>query len=207
MSVTTQLASTLEALTAPALIAYYPPPAPLAGVLQKPSTDPSVYRDDPNYIKLLNEQMYWKYAVDVPNRYTADRFAFACKQWEQAGKSIFLPLPPAYVVFDVNAFDQWWAQYVAKLGDAPPLFFIKPAALPAPPQILSPSDVLPPVPAIDGPIGAGVPFNPGVFTPSAADHYPDGYMYVGPTGMYVKHVFNNAFSVPPVRVVWVQPTF
>jgi hypothetical protein len=199
------LTSTLQALTATQLIEYYPPPAPLGAPLQQPSTDPAVYRDDPNYIKLLNEQMYWKYAVDVPNRYTADRFNFACKQWEMAGKLIFLPLPPAYVTFDVNAFDQWWAQYVAKMGEAPPLFFIKPATLPPPPVILAAGAPPPPPAATDGPIGAAVPFNPGVFRSAGAlaDRFPDGYLYAGLTGVYQKHVYADPFEACGVRIIWI----
>src|SRR5690349_9529482 len=163
MSNAAVLTSTLQALTAQQLIDYYPPPAPLSTVLQQPSTDPAVYRDNPDYIKFLNEQAYWRYAVDVPNRYAADRFSFACKQWEMGtrdpngqsqGKFPFLPTPPAYVVFDVDAFNQWWAQYSAKWGDAPPMYFVKPAPLPPAPVIVSPNAPPPPPPNLDGPIGA-----------------------------------------------------
>jgi hypothetical protein len=205
------LISSLQALTAAQLIDYYPPPAPLSTVLQQPSTDPAVYRDNPDYIKFLNEQTYWKYAVDVPNRWTADRFNFACKQWEQAdrtaaGKSPFLPAPPAYVVFDVDAFNQWWTQLVPALqgtGEAPPLFFIKPAALPPPPVILPAGITVPPPPppATDGPVGAAIPNLPGMFDPGPGDKFPDGYVYAGPTGVYQKHFFGSIAN--NVRAVWI----
>ena len=210
------LTSTLQALTAQQLIDYYPPPVPMGSALQQPSTDPAVFRDD-GYIKRLNEQAYWHYAVDVPNRYTADRFSFACKTWEMgtvvngtnAVKSPFLPQPPAYVVFDVAAFNQWWDQYTAKIAvafgdhEAPALFFIKPAAVPPPPVIVAAGQPPPPPPALDGPIGSAVPNNPGVFTPSATDNFPDGYMYAGPTGVYQKHIYSNPFTAGNVRVIWI----
>lgn len=202
------LTSTLQALTAKQLIDYYPPPAPLAAALQQPSTDPTVYRDNPDYIKLLNEQTYWHYAVDVPNRYAADRFAFACKTWEMQGKSPFLPPPPAYVVFDVIAFNQWWTQLKTTqdaTGEAPPLFFVKPAPLPANPVIVAAGAPAPTPPAFDGPIGSAVPNNTGLFRSAGppADRFPDGYTYVGPTGVYQKHIYANPFEAGGARIVWI----
>src|SRR5207302_6588109 len=77
----TILTSTLADVTAAKLTSYYA--KPLEGVpIVQPSTDPTVYVQDPNYIKNLNKQAYQKYAVDVPNQYEADRFNFRAKQWE-----------------------------------------------------------------------------------------------------------------------------
>ncbi len=214
----TILTSTLADLTAAKLIAYYPAPAPLAGPLQVPSTDPAVYAADTSYLMLLNEQAYWKYGVDVPNVQIANNYAGACTRWEQTldpltgQKSPTLPAPPSYLVFDEAAFGQWWAQYCSNPGqDAPPLFFIKPAPLPPAPVILAPGAPPPPatVPSIDGPIGPAVPNNPGVFTPSSADNnstYPDGYIYAGPTGIYQKHIYNNPFTTGNVRIIWIALT-
>lgn len=203
------LTSTLADLTAAKLIAYYPPPAPGAPIISG-SSDPDVYRSA-DYIRQLNEQAYHKYAVDVPNQYEADRFAFRSKQWEMNGKSSILPAPPKYLAFDVTAFNQWWAQYVkitdiSNYGshDAPPLFFIKAALLPPDPVILNTAAQQPAAPpAIDGPIGSAVPNNPGVFNPSANDNCPDGYVYAGPTGIYQKHVYSNPFTAGNVRVIWI----
>lgn len=205
----TPLTSTLADLTAAKLVSYYPPPAPGVPIVQ-PSTDPAVYVQDPSYIKHLNEQCYQKYAVDVPNQWEADRFNFRAKQWEMS-KSAFLPAPPKYVFFDANAFDQWWAQYNATMDqfsavygqNAPALFFVKPAPLPPDPVILQAAAPPPPAPAMDGPIGAPVPYNAGVFNPSSTDSYPDGYIYAGPTGIYQKHIYNNPFTAGNVRVLWV----
>jgi hypothetical protein len=203
---TTLLTSTLADLTAAKLIAYYPAPAP--GVpLVAASTDPATYAGDPSYLKQLNGQALEKYAVDLPNANTAARFDLACKLWETNGKSMTLPTPPAYVAFDAQAFDQWWAQYTAVLGDAPPLYFIKPALLPLPPVILPAGMPPPPPPAYDGPVGFAAPNNPGVYNPSANDHYPDGYVYAGPTGIYQKHVYSNPFTVGNARVIWVALQF
>lgn len=200
----TQLISTLADLTAAKLIAYYPPPAPGVPVVAA-STDPAVYASNAGYLQQLNAQSLQKYAVDVPNANVAQRFAFACATWEQNGKSPTLPAPPAYNVFAQQAFDQWWAQYTANLGDAPPLFFIKPAPLPLAPIIIpAGATVIAPQPATDGPIGDPVPNNPGVFNPSATDTYPDGYVYAGPTGIYQKHVYSNPFTAGQSRVIWIQ---
>ncbi len=214
------LTSTLDALTAAQLIAYYQPPAPLSTVLQQPSTDPAVYMMDPDYIKLLNKQMYWKYAVDVPNGYAASDFAWRCKTWEMGAaatnadgststkKSLFLPAPPSYVYFDQNAFDQWWTQLQGDrtAQEAPPLFFVKPYPNPPSPVIISASAPPPPAPAVDGPIGAAVPNNPGVFQTAGApaDNFPDGYIYAGPTGVYQKHIYSNPFTAGNTRVIWVE---
>ena len=202
------LISSLQALTAQQLIDYYPPPTPLSIVLQQPSNDPAVFRDNPDYIKFLNEQTYWKYAVDVPNRNAADNFSFRSKQWEQAqgGKTPFLPAPPAYVVFDIDAFNQWWTLLVPTqqtTGEAPPLFFVKPATLPPPPVIL-PAGITappPPPPATDGPVGAAIPNLPAMFDPAPGDKFPDGYVYAGPTGVYQKHFFGSIAN--NVRAVWI----
>lgn len=195
------LTCTLAELTAAKLIAYYPPP-PVGVPMVAPSTDPNVYLGDPNYLKQLNEQSFHKYAVDVPNANTAARFDFACKSWEMNGKHLPLPAPPSYSVFDEAAFDQWWAQFTANLGEPPQFYFIKPAPLPPPPVIV-PEGSHPAAPAYDGPIGEAVPGNPGVFTPSAADTYPDGYIYAGPTGTYQKHIYRNPFTPGYVRIVWI----
>ena len=211
-----QLAKTLHDLTAADLIAYYPPPTP-GSTLQQGSTDPAVYVNDPSYIKLLNEQAYWRYAVDVPNRQAADRFSFQAKQWEM-NKSIFLPAPPRYVIFDTGAYDQWWAQLQTTYdqtspnygNNAPPLFFVKPAPLPPDPLILSEGveGVVAPK-ATDGPIGLPYEETPGVpsrslFHGSASDNFSDGYIYAGPTGIYQKHQFSNPFSSGNVRIVWMK---
>ena len=217
---TAVLTSTLDTLTAAKLIAYYPPPAPLSTVLQQPSKDPSVYMQDPDYIKLLNKQMYWKYAVDVPNAYAASDFAWRCKTWETGSpttnpdgttslkKSPFLPAPPSYVVFDENAFNQWWMQLQSDrtAQEAPPLYFVKPAPLPSPPVMVAADAPPPPPPTNDGPIGAAVPNNPGVFNSAGAavDNYPDGYIYAGPTGVYQKHIYSNPLAAGNTRVIWVQ---
>lgn len=205
----TPLTSTIADLTAAKLTAYYPPPTPGVPIVQ-PSTDPTVYAQDPSYIKHLNEQCYQKYVVDVPNQWEADRYSFRCKQWEM-NKSGYLPAPPAYVVFDANAFDQWWEQYNATMQtssqtygqNAPPLFFVKPAPLPPTPVILQPTAPPPPPAPSDGPIGSPVPNNPGVFNPSSNDNYPDGYVYAGPTGIYQKHVYSNPFTAGNIRVIWI----
>lgn len=206
----TALTSTLAELTAAKMIAYYPPPAPGVPLVQ-PSTDPAVYVQDPSYIKNLNEQAYQKYAVDVPNQWAADRFAYAIKQWEAAKSATSIP-KPAYVAFDANAFDQWWSQLQATYNqgspsygqNAPPLFFVKPAPLPPEPVIIAPTTAPPPPPAMDGPIGGAVANNPGIFNPSPNDNYPDGYVYAGPTGLYQKHVYNNPFTAGNVRVIWIS---
>lgn len=196
------LTSTLADLTAAKLTAYYAPPPPGVPTMA-PSTDPSVYMGDPNYLKQLNAQFLQKYAVDVPNINTANRYDYACKQWEQNGKSAALPTPPAYCVFEQKAFDQWWATYTSNLAqNAPPLFFIKPATLPPAPVIVE-QGAPPPPPATDGPIGAPVPGNPGVFNPSAADVFPDGWVYVGPAGVFQKHVYANPFTANHTRVIWI----
>lgn len=209
------LASTLADLTAAKLVAYYPVPTPGTTIVQ-PSTDPAVYVNDPTYIKNLNQQAYQKYAVDVPNQWAHDRLDFAARQWEANKSATSIPKPgtngvPSYVVFDGNAWEQWWAQYIhAGLGtfgqDAPPLFFVKTAALPPDPVILDASAAPPPPPASDGPIGAAVPNNPGVFSSAGpqADNYPDGYIYAGPTGVYQKHIYSNPFTAGNVRVIWVS---
>jgi|ERR1051326_1738242 hypothetical protein len=203
----TILTSTLADLTAAKLIAYYPVPTPGVPIVQ-PSTDPQVYVNDPSYIKHLNQQAYQKYAVDVPNQYAHDRLDYAAKLWESNKSATSIPRPgyngvPVYLAFDVNAFEQWWAQYTEKMGDAPPLFFVKPAALPPDPVILS-NDAKPaPAPATDGPIGSPVPNNPGVFNPSATDNFPDGYVYAGATGIYQKHIYSNPFTAGNVRIIWV----
>lgn len=197
------LISTLADLTAAKLIAYYPPPPP--GIpLVSPSTDPNVYLGNPNYLKQLNAQSFHKYAVDVPNANLAARFDFLCKTWEMNGKQLPLPAPPAYSVFDEEAFDQWWAQFNMNLADAPEFYFIKPAALPSAPVIVAEGAPPPPPPAFDGPIGEPIAGNPGVFAPSSTDKYPDGYIYVGPTGVYQKHVYRNPFTSGYVRVVWIS---
>lgn len=198
------LTSTLKALTAAQLVGNYPPPTPGQPIVA-PSTDPSVYMGDPNYLKQLNAQFFQKYAVDVPNQNALNRYDFACKQWEQSGKPAMLPPPPTYLVFDQRAFDQWWDQYNANRGqNAPPLYFIKPAPLPPAPVIVA-EDAKPPAqPALDGPIGAAVPANPGVFNPSSSDKFPDGWIYAGPTGVYQKHVYSNPFTADQTRVLWVQ---
>lgn len=197
------LTTTLADLSADQLIAYYPPPVPGIAVVI-PSPNPAVYTNDPSYLKQLNAQSLQKYAVDVPNANTAARFDFACKTWEGNGKTAALPAPPAYSIFDAQAFDQWWAQYTAKLGDAPPLYFIKPADLPPPPVIIPAGMPPAPAPAFDGPIGNPVPNNPGVFNPSANDPYPDGYVYAGPSGIYQKHVYSNPFTPGNVRTIWIS---
>ena len=204
----TPLTSTLADLTAAKLVAYYPVPTPGVPIISG-STDPAVYVQDPNYIKELNRQSYHKYAVDVPNQYAHDRLDFAARQWEANKSATNLPKPgvspvPAYVVFDDSAFDQWWAQYSANPGqDAPLLYFVKPAPLPPDPVILNTPTPAPTVAATDGPIGAPVPNNPGVFNSSASDNYPDGYVYAGPTGIYQKHVFTNPFTAGNTRIIWI----
>jgi hypothetical protein len=59
------------------------------------------------------------------------------------------------------------------------------------------------MPATDGPIGSPAPNNPGVFNPSAADKFPDGYIYAGPTGVYQKHIYSNPFTAGQVRIIWI----
>ncbi|MGA2598775.1 MAG: hypothetical protein ABSH09_17505 [Bryobacteraceae bacterium] len=199
----TPLTSTLADLTAAKLIAYYPPPPPGVPIVSA-STNPSVYASDPTYLEQLNAQSLQKYAVDVPNTNVAATFSFACNTWEQNGKSPTLPAPPAYSVFDSQAFNQWWAQYATNLGTAPPLFFIKPAPLPPAPVILPAGMPPPPPPSYDGPIGAPVPNNPGVFNDSPNDPFPDGYVYSGPTGIYQKHVYSNPFTPGNTRVIWIS---
>jgi hypothetical protein len=194
----TPLTSTLADLTAAKLIAYYPPPPPGVPIVSA-STNPSVYASDPTYLEQLNAQSLQKYAVDVPNTNVAATFSFACNTWEQNGKSPTLPAPPAYSVFDSQAFNQWWAQYATNLGTAPHLFFIKPA-----PVILPAGMPPPPPPSYDGPIGAPVPNNPGVFNDSPNDPFPDGYVYSGPTGIYQKHVYSNPFTPGNTRVIWIS---
>lgn len=208
----TPLTSTLADLTCPKLEAYYAPPAPLTSFAPG-STDPAVFVQDPNYIKQQNRQNYHRYAVDVPNKWIGDRFDFTCKQWESAKpKSVFLPAPPKYLVFDENAFESWWALVLATKDiqsqtfgdDAPPLFFVKPAQLPPDLVILGANSTAPAAPATDGPIGAAVPNNPGVFNSAGdADKFPDGYIYAGPTGIYQKHIYNNPFTAGQTRVIWI----
>lgn len=191
------LTSTLSDLTCAKLEAYYIPPTPGNG------TPSGAGLNSPDIIKQNNAIALQRYAVDQPNASALARYDFACKTWAQA-KTSTLPTAPAYLVFDANAFDQWWAQLEANTGaDAPPLFFIKPASLPPPPVILDPT-VPPPPPALDGPIGAAVPGNPGVFNPSASDNFPDGYIYAGLTGVYQKHVYSNPFTAGQSRVIWVK---
>ena len=208
------LTSTLADLTAAKLTDWLtqqlpagPPP------VVQPSTDPAVYRTD-GYIKQLNLQAFNAYIYgsnDVyggmrgANRTAVDRFNFAAKIWEQGGKSAPPPSWPAFQYVDTAAFDLWWATYSANPGqNAPDLFFIK--NLPALPAvvILGADNATPPVPATDGPIGAAVPNNPGVFNSSGNDKYPDGYIYAGPTGVYQKHVYSNPFTAGNVRVIWVS---
>lgn len=204
------LTSTLADLTAAKLTAYYTPPPP-GTVLVQPSADPTVYVQDPSYIKHLNQQAYQKYAVDVPNQYEADRFNFRCKQWESAKSATSIPRP-SFLIFDGDAFDRWWAMLQETYapgsptqGDnAPPLFFVKPAPLP-PDPVITPEGSTPNAPPVltDGPIGAPVPNNPGVFLPSAIDNAGDGALYAGPTGIYQKHVYSNPFTAGQTRVVWI----
>lgn len=204
------LTSTLADLNAAKLIAYYPPPTPGA-ILVQPSTDPSIYVDDPSYIKHLNEQSYQRYAVDVPNQWNANRFAYAAKQWEANKSATNIPRP-SYVAFDAPGFDRWWDMLQATYApgsptqgeNAPPLFFVKPAPLPPDPVIISEgTEPTPKPPATDGPIGAAVPNNPGVFNPAGQDNYPDGYVYAGPTGIYQKHIYSNPFTAGNVRIIWI----
>lgn len=208
----TPLTSTLADLTAAELIAYYPVPAPGITLVQ-PSTDPSVYVQDPSYIKSLNEQSYQTYAVDVPNQDEANQFAFLAKQWE-ANKSATAIPKPSFLIFDGNAFDSWWTMLNATYTqgsptygqNAPPLFFVKPAPLPPDPVILPAGTASAPVPppATDGPIGAPAPNNPGVFySAGATDTFPDGYIYTGPTGIYQKHIYSNPFTAGQVLIIWV----
>jgi hypothetical protein len=205
----TILTSTLADLTAAKLTSYYA--KPLEGVpIVQPSTDPTVYVQDPNYIKNLNKQAYQKYAVDVPNQYEADRFNFRAKQWEANKSATNIP-KPSFLIFDSDAFDRWWTILNLTYTDgsptrgdnAPPLFFVKPALLPPDPVILAAGAPPPPPPATDGPIGSPVPFNPGVFNPSATDTFPDGYVYAGVTGIYQKHVYSNPFTAGNVRIIWI----
>lgn len=212
------LTSTLADLTAAKLVAYYPVPTPGVPIVQ-PSTDPNVYVNDPSYIKHLNQQAYQKYAVDVPNQWAHDRLDFAARQWEANKSATNIPKPgtngvPAYVVFDGNAWEQWWAQYThdgqGTFGqDAPPLFFVKPAPLPPDPIVLAASAPPPPPPALDGPIGAAVPNNPGVFSSAGpqADSYPDGYIYAGSTGIYQKHIYATPFTGDHPEVLWIALRF
>ena len=205
----TILTSTLADLNAAKLSLYYAAPPPGVPMVE-PSTDPHVYVDDPSYIKHLNEQAYQKYAVDVPNRYEADRFNFRAKQWEANKSATSIP-KPSFVIFDATGFDLWWTMLLATYTagsstqgeNAPPLFFVKPAPLPPDPVIVAADMPAPPPPATDGPIGSPVPNNPGVFTPSSTDIYPDGYVYAGVTGIYQKHIYSNPFTANQVRVIWI----
>jgi hypothetical protein len=219
------LTSTLADLTAAKLIAYataaLPPPV---GTLQVPSTDPNVFAGNTNYLKLLMKQADWHYGVDVPNLIALDGgkinggdgkggFVLAADNWEEFGKPTAAPPPafPSLKFFDESGFDLWWTQYTAPANqgqDAPPLFFIKPVpALPALVILEAGSNAPPPPPALDGPIGAAVPMNPTVYSPSAADNaqqYPDAAFYAGLTGIYQKHIYSNPFTVNQTRVVWIK---
>lgn len=207
------LTSTLAALTCPQLEAYYTVPAPL-GTIVAGSTDPAVFATE-TYIEQQNAQQYHRYAVDVPNTNTANQYDFTCRTWQSATpRSSYLPVPPAYVVFDGNAFHTWFtmlnATYTngsAAFGQAaPPLFFVKPAPLPADPIILAAGVTVAPVAVVtDGPIGAAVANNPGVFNSAgASDTFADGYVYLGVTGVYQKHIYSNPFTAGLTRVIWIK---
>ena len=198
------LTSTVQDLTAAKLIAYYPPPAPIPW----PSAQPATVQT--TEIEQQNAAAMQHYAVDVRNANVLADYTTAANNW-QTNKVLEpaapLPTPPQYVYFDGGAFTQWWADYQATIGtgnNAPPLYFIKPFPNPPDPVILAAGAVTIAVPALDGPIGAAVPGNPGVFTPSASDNFPDGYVYGGPTGVYQKHVYSNPFTVGQTRVIWVK---
>ena len=181
------LTSTVQDLTAAKLIAYYPPPAPIPWPSAQPATVQATEIEQQNAAAMQH------YAVDVRNANLLADYTTAANNW-QTNKVLEpaapLPTPPQYVYFDGGAFTQWWADYQATIGtgnNAPPLYFIKPFPNPPDPVILAAGAVTIAVPALDGPIGAAVPGNPGVFTPSASDNFPDGYVYGGPTGVYQKH--------------------
>lgn len=203
----TPLTSTIADLTAAKLIAYVPPPAP--GIaLVAPSTDAALYMANPSYLKQLNQQAFQRYAVDQPNANAAARFDFASKTWEQSGKNpTAIPQWPVYSYLDQRAFDEWWNAVNSNLGqDAPPLFFIKLLPVPPPVQLVATDAPPAPPPAYDGPVGAPVPNNPGVFNAASGDRYPDGYIYAGPTGIYQKHVYSNPFTSGNVRIIWMELT-
>lgn len=177
------------------------------------STDPSVFRGD-GYIKALNLTQFigivYGGGIDGKllgtNQKALQAFEFQSHEFAEHKDTAAVPVMPKYNIVDLAAFDQWWAQYEANMGqDAPPLFFIKPApALPAV-QLVS-ADAPAPVPAAtDGPIGAAVTNNPGVFNSSGSgDTYPDGYLYPGPTGIYQKHIYNSPFTAGSTRVIWIK---
>ena len=128
----TPLTSTLADLTAAKLIAYYPPPAPGVPIAHG-IHQPAVYASDPTYFGATQRAVLQKYAVDVPDTNIAATFSFACNTWEQNGKSPTLPAPPAYSVFDPQAFNQWWAQYARPRRRSAPVFHqTRPAIPPLP---------------------------------------------------------------------------
>lgn len=148
---------------------------------------------------------YWKWVA----------FANAVHEISEHGKD-WTTLPgwptpwPHYDTVDLAKFDLWWT--VTNLGGTDPSravngdipkFFVVPAA-PLPAIVILPADGKTSPPQSDGPIGPAVPNNPGVFTSSGNDSYPDGYMYVGKTGIYQKHIYSNPFTADETRVIWIQ---
>src|ERR1039457_6020809 len=148
------LSVTLKNLTAQMLSDYYTPPATIAPTTQ-PSVDPTIYVNDPNYIKQLNKQFFQQYSIQVPNQYTHDRYDFATKNWELSGKSSTLPPAPQYVQMSDTGFETWWKDYCAGIvsgaQEAPPQmeFLVNfpqpepPVILPEPLQVVTPSTASP----------------------------------------------------------------
>lgn len=207
------LQSTLADLTEDKLVNWAKAGMPIAPQFNPAtiSTDPSVYRGD-GYIKALNLTQFigiiYGGGIDGKllgtNQKALQALQSAAHEFAQHKDTNPVPLPPNYNIVDLAAFDQWWAQYEANMGqDAPPLFFIKPAPKLPPVQIITAGTPAPQTSATDGPIGAPVPNNPGVFNSSGAgDNFPDGYLYAGPTGIYQKHIYSNPFTAGNTRIIW-----
>jgi hypothetical protein len=97
------------------------PPLPYAAVGQG-SIDPAVYRTD-GYIKALNLNSFLQIA-NHDNCYRFQQYDFQLREWSSGGMQGPPPPPPKYETVDLKGFDNWWAQYSTKLGDAPPCTFI-----------------------------------------------------------------------------------
>jgi len=213
----TQITSTLADLTAAQLTAFAQANMPIPPAIGNvPTPDPNNPLDT-QQSQLLNlraevSRVYGLNGMNGDNQTILNTFSFACHNWQEGGKTADIPAFPIFKIVDPQAWLQWWFQLnTVYLNSSPNYqsvnfiqsmesnkFYIKPAqALPA---VIIVGDAPPtPPPATDGPIGAPVPNNAGLFYSAGAptDLYPDGYLYMGPTGVYQKHVYSPPFTAQP----------